>query len=114
MQIFLESKINPGDIAATGLSGQQHSSVFMNQYKEVIRHAILWCDQRADQGCQEIHDIFGEEEFIKLAYNNALPGFTAPKILWLRKNEKENLKSLFNKNFYKVYQPLYKSLKKDF
>ncbi len=85
-----KSKINPADIQAIGLSGQMHGSVFLDNNNEVIRPAILWCDQRNEKQCKEIYDIFGYKEFIKLSFNQALPGFTAPKILWLRENEPEN------------------------
>lgn len=84
------SRISPKDIAAIGLSGQMHGSVFLDKKGEVIRPAILWCDQRTQAQCDEIYKIFGYENFIKLSYNKALPGFTAPKILWLREKEPEN------------------------
>ncbi|MGM0367507.1 MAG: xylulokinase [Actinomycetota bacterium] len=93
-QVIEDSKINPTDIKAIGLSGQMHGSVFLDENNEVIRPAILWCDQRTGKQCQEIYDIFGFREFVRLSHNQALPGFTAPKILWLKENEPENYKKV--------------------
>jgi len=94
-EVLARSKIDPKDISAIGLSGQMHSSIFLDSEGKVIRPAILWCDQRTSSQCQRIYDIFGgEEEFIKLSYNKALNGFTAPKILWLAEVEPDNYKKL--------------------
>lgn len=71
-----------------------HGSVFLDNAGNVIRPAILWCDQRTYKQCENIYKIFGYDEFIKLSYNKALPGFTAPKILWLKENEPENYKKV--------------------
>jgi xylulokinase len=89
------SKLSPKDISSVGLSGQMHGSVFLDKDGNVLRPAILWCDQRTQKQCDEIYEIFGYENFIKLSYNKALPGFTAPKILWLRQNELNNYKKIF-------------------
>src|SRR4030042_363089 len=88
--VIKKSKISPKNIACIGLSGQMHGSIFLDKGGNVIRPAILWCDQRTFQQCETIYEIFGQDGFIKLSYNRALPGFTAPKILWLRENEPEN------------------------
>ena len=91
--VLKESKVIPSKIAAIGLSGQMHGSVFLDKAGKVIRPALLWCDQRTNSQCQTIYDIFGgQEQFIKLSYNKALTGFTAPKILWLREIEEDNYK----------------------
>ncbi len=89
-----KSNISPKDIECIGLSGQMHGSVFLDKHGYVIRPAILWCDQRTQKQCDEIYKIFGHDNFIKLSYNRALPGFTAPKILWLRENEPKNYKKV--------------------
>ena len=88
------SNISPKDISAIGLSGQMHGSVFLDRNGEVIRPAILWCDQRTNDQCNKIYKIFGRQNFIKLSYNKALPGFTAPKILWLEEKEPQNYKKV--------------------
>ncbi len=88
------SNISPKDISCVGLSGQMHGSVFLDKEGKVIRPAILWCDQRTQAQCDKIYKIFGYDDFIKLSYNKALPGFTAPKILWLREVEPESYKKV--------------------
>jgi xylulokinase len=92
--VIKKSNIPPEDIVCIGLSGQMHGSVFLDSDGNVIRPAILWCDQRTFEQCETIYKIFGYDGFVKLSYNRALPGFTAPKILWLRENEPENYKKV--------------------
>ena len=92
--VIKKSNVSPEDIVCIGLSGQMHGSVFLDSDGNVIRPAILWCDQRTYEQCETIYKIFGYDGFIKLSYNRALPGFTAPKILWLRENEPENYKKV--------------------
>ena len=75
------------DVAAVGLTGQMHSSVFLDRKGEVIRPAILWCDGRTASECDEITRRVGKKRLLDKARNIALPGFTAPKILWLANNE---------------------------
>jgi len=77
-------------VAAIGLSGQMHGSVFLGSKGEVLRPAILWNDQRTAEQCEQITAIVGEQRLIQLTSNRALAGFTAPKILWLRQKEPEN------------------------
>ncbi|MGH7903156.1 MAG: xylulokinase [Candidatus Dormibacteraceae bacterium] len=77
--------VGPG-VAAIGLTGQMHGSVFLDERDEVIRPALLWNDQRTDPQCGEITERVGED-LIRIAGNPALTGFQAPKILWLRENE---------------------------
>lgn len=76
------------DIKALGLTGQMHGSVFLDANGEVLRPALLWCDQRTAKQCDAITSAAGgEEKLIEMVSNPALTGFTAPKILWLRENE---------------------------
>lgn len=82
------------DIAAIGLTGQMHGAVLLDGKGEVIRPAILWCDQRTNRESEEIHEIFGYEKFLAITGNPALTGFTAPKILWVKKNEPENFRKI--------------------
>ena len=94
-EVIEASGISPADIAGIGPSGQMHGSVFLDREGNVLRPALLWCDQRTQPQCDEIYDIFGYEDFIELSYNKALTGFTAPKILWLRENESQNYKKIY-------------------
>lgn len=79
----------PGaDVAAIGISGQMHSSVFLDSAGAVIRPALLWCDGRTSAECREITErVGGEDRLRDLACNAAFEGFTLPKILWLRRHE---------------------------
>jgi xylulokinase len=70
-----------------GLSGQMHGLVVLDAEGRVLRPAILWNDQRTGAECAEIEEWIGLERLIALTGNRALPGFTAPKLLWLRRHE---------------------------
>src|SRR5437763_341717 len=74
-------------IDAVGLSGQMHSSVFLDRANRVIRPALLWCDGRTTAECREITQRVGEQSLRAWVSNPALEGFTLPKILWLRNHE---------------------------
>jgi xylulokinase len=75
------------EVAGIGLSGQMHGLVVLDDTGRVIRPAILWNDQRTAAECAEIEERIGLERLIALTGNRALPGFTAPKLLWLRRHE---------------------------
>ena len=79
-----------GDIVGIGLSGQMHSLVMLDKDNNVIRPAILWCDQRTGKECAEIEERIGRQRLIDITANPALTGFTASKILWVRNNEPDN------------------------
>ncbi len=81
--------IDVDDVAGIGLSGQMHGLVALGSNGDVLRPAILWNDQRTGAECAEIERRVGLERLIELTGNRALPGFTAPKLLWLRTNEPE-------------------------
>jgi xylulokinase len=79
-----------GHVAAIGISGQMHSSVFLDRHGAVIRPALLWCDGRTTAECREITErVGGESRLRDLVSNPALEGFTLPKVLWLRSHEPE-------------------------
>ncbi len=84
-----ELRTASGPAAAIGLSGQMHGLVALDAAGEVLRPAILWNDQRTGAQCREIEERVGLERLIALTGNRALPGFTAPKLLWLREHEPE-------------------------
>ena len=73
-----------GDVAAIGLTGQMHGSVFLDEAGRVIRPALLWNDQRTAAQCDVITERIGAERLIAITGNPALTGFQAPKIVWLR------------------------------
>jgi xylulokinase len=75
-------------IASIGISGQMHSSVFLDRSQTVIRPALLWCDGRTTAECREIEQRAGGEDRLReWVCNAALEGFTLPKVLWLRNRE---------------------------
>jgi xylulokinase len=76
-----------GRPTAIGLSGQMHGLVVLDDLDRVLRPAILWNDQRTGAECVEIEERVGLARLIQLTGNRALTGFTAPKLLWLRRNE---------------------------
>jgi xylulokinase len=87
-QVLSSGKFQASDVAGVGLSGQMHGSVFLDSAGDVIRPALLWNDQRTATECQEIETkAGGREALIRLVANPALTGFTAPKLLWVRKHE---------------------------
>jgi xylulokinase len=88
-RLLMETGVGAERIAAIGLTGQMHGLVLLDEAGDVLRPAILWNDQRTQAECDEIHARIGRERFIQITGNVALTGFTAPKILWVQKNEPE-------------------------
>ena len=78
-----------GDVAAVGLTGQMHGLVLLDEAGQVLRPSILWNDQRTGAQCDAIRARVGRARLIQLTGNDALTGFTAPKILWVREHEPE-------------------------
>jgi xylulokinase len=77
------------DVAAIGLTGQMHGLVLLDANREVLRPAILWNDQRCGAECDEIRARISRAELVQITGNDALTGFTAPKILWVETHEPE-------------------------
>ncbi|HEX4897890.1 MAG TPA: xylulokinase, partial [Candidatus Limnocylindrales bacterium] len=75
------------DVEAIGLTGQMHGAVLLGAADEVLRPAILWNDQRTGAECDEIRAAVGPERLIEVTGNDAITGFTAPKLLWVRRHE---------------------------
>ncbi len=88
-QALSESGVDPTEIAGVGLTGQMHGMVLLDAQGQVLRSCIMWNDQRTAAQCEWIMDTVGRERFLELTLNPALPGFTAPKIIWTRDNEPE-------------------------
>ena len=85
--VLEKAGVGGDSVAALGLTGQMHGLVLLDGSGNVLRPAILWNDQRTQRQCEEIHQQIGKERFIQITGNVALPGFTAPKLLWVRENE---------------------------
>ncbi|HHX63463.1 MAG TPA: xylulokinase, partial [Chloroflexi bacterium] len=79
--------IDPAEIVGIGLTGQMHGMVMLDKDGRVLRPCIMWNDQRTGPQCEWIMNTVGRERFLDLTLNPALPGFTAPKIIWTRENE---------------------------
>jgi xylulokinase len=77
------------EILGIGFSGQMHGLVCLDADGAVIRPAILWNDQRSAPQCAALEAGAGLARLLRLTGNRALPGFTAPKLLWMRENEPE-------------------------
>jgi xylulokinase len=82
-----DADVTGEDIAAVGLSGQMHGVVLLDEAGTVIHPALIWCDQRSQQQCNEITSLVGAKRLIQLSSNPAVTGFSAPKILWVRQNK---------------------------
>jgi xylulokinase len=76
-------------VSAVGFSGQMHGSTLLDERDEVVRPALLWCDQRTSAECRLITERIGADRLITLTSNPALTGFTLPKLLWVRAQEPE-------------------------
>ena len=83
------ANVEPSEIGAVSFSGQMHGSVLLDERNEVLRPALLWCDQRTASEVDEITEQVGATRLIELVSNPAVTGFTLPKLLWVRKNEPE-------------------------
>jgi xylulokinase len=89
--------VAPNDIAGVSFSGQMHGSVLLGRdapeapgRADVIRRALLWNDQRTVSQCARIEQVLGgRRNTVRLVGNAALPGFTLPKLLWVREHEPE-------------------------
>ncbi len=88
-RVLSETGVAGEAIAAIGLTGQMHGLVLLDESGEVLRPAILWNDQRTAAQCDDIRTRVGRERLIQICGNDALTGFTAPKILWVRDHEPE-------------------------
>lgn len=86
-QAVSQTGVDPSAIGGIGLTGQMHGLVLLDEKGGVLRPAILWNDQRTGAQCDEIRARLGRERLIQITGNDALTGFTAPKILWVQEHE---------------------------
>lgn len=77
-------------IRGIGISGQMHGLVMLDEAGEVIRPSIIWCDQRTGEEVEDMLRIMPRERWIQITANPPLTGWTAAKILWVRRHEPEN------------------------
>ncbi len=86
----LIADIDANEVKAISFGGQMHGLVCLDEKDEVIRPAILWNDGRTEEECHFLNDEIGKDKISEYTANIAFAGFTAPKLLWMKKNEPEN------------------------
>jgi xylulokinase len=84
------SDVRADNIACVGFSGQMHGAVLLDAADEVVRSAIIWCDQRSEAQSNELSAMFGRDALIRLTCNPPLTNFTLTKLLWVREIEPRN------------------------
>lgn len=93
-QALEQAGVAAEQVAAVGLTGQMHGLVMIDRAGDVLRPAILWNDQRCGEQCEQIRREFGRDRLIQTTGNDALAGFTLPKLLWVRNHEPDKINSL--------------------
>jgi xylulokinase len=88
-QCLTNAKATADEVESVGLTGQMHGLVMLDADGNVLRPALIWCDQRTEEECREITEKIGAKRLIELTANPALTGFTLPKIWWVQKHEPE-------------------------
>ena len=88
-QVLDQSGAKPDQVSGVGLTGQMHGLVLLDAGGEVLRPCIMWNDQRTAAQCAAITEKVGLENVLKFTGNQMLPGFTAPKVVWVREQEPE-------------------------
>ncbi len=91
-KVLAEGNLRGNQISCVGLSGQMHGAVMLDSKGEVVRPALIWCDVRTEEQCQELNQRIGSARLIQLTCNPALPNFTLTKLLWVQENEPDNWK----------------------
>lgn len=86
-RVLTETQVDPADIESVGLTGQMHGLVLLDDDGHPLRLSILWNDQRTGDQCNQIRNRVGKKRLIEITGNDALTGFTAPKILWVQQHE---------------------------
>ena len=87
---LLQASAKPEDVGCVGFSGQMHGAVMLDASGNVIRPAIIWCDQRTENQSRELEQSFGLSRIIQLTCNPPLTNFTLTKLLWVREKEPQN------------------------
>ena len=86
-KVLAKTGVTGTEVQAIGLTGQMHGLVLLDEADQPLRPAILWNDQRSVAECDEMRATLGRDRLIATTGNDALTGFTAPKILWVRNHE---------------------------
>jgi xylulokinase len=84
--VLARTGVRGDQVSAVGLTGQMHGAVLLDRAAQVLRPAILWNDQRTGPACDHMRDILGGD-LVRITGNDAMTGFTAPKLVWVKDNE---------------------------
>ncbi|HFK1788511.1 TPA: xylulokinase [Bacillus pacificus] len=93
-ELVFESQIRPEDIEGISYSGQMHGLVLLDKNNNLLRNAILWNDTRTTEQCEQIYEMIDEKSLLEITKNQALEGFTLPKLLWVKQHEPEIFKKV--------------------
>jgi xylulokinase len=85
--VLSSSGVAAESISCIGLSGQMHGAVLLNEAGDVLRPALIWCDQRTEAECRWLDETVGRDRLLHLTANPPLTNFTLPKLLWVRTHE---------------------------
>lgn len=88
------ASLDASKVDAIGFSGQMHGLVLLDEHDSVIRPAILWNDQRSTKETDYLNEEIGIDRLTNYTGNIAFPGFTAPKLLWVKENEPEHFERI--------------------
>ena len=86
-QLLAETEVHREDLAGVGLSGQMHGLTLLDAADQVVRPALIWCDQRSQEQVDWINAKAGKDMVLEQTANPVLTGFTAPKLLWVRDHD---------------------------
>ena len=100
----LTKDIDRAQVAGIGFGGQMHGLVTLDKDDNVIRPAILWNDGRTGEETEYLNTVIGKDKLSQYTAHIAFAGFTAPKILWMQKNEPENFKKVNRADFSYKYR----------
>jgi xylulokinase len=85
--VLTSTGVRADQVEVVGLTGQMHGAVLLGDDDAVLRPAILWNDQRTAHECDLVRKAVGAKRLIAITGNDALTGFTAPKLVWVRDHE---------------------------
>lgn len=108
----ISSSFPKEELRSLTLDGQMHGLVALDENDQVIRPAILWNDGRSSEECKYLNETIGKEKLIQETGNIAYPGFTLPKILWMKKHEPELYQKIHTVLLPKDYLNFYLTGKK--
>lgn len=88
-EVLEVSRVSPKEVRGVGLSGQMHGLVMLDAAGRVLRRSIIWCDQRTGREVEDLNALAGPDKLREITANPAMTGFTAAKLLWVRKHQPE-------------------------